>query len=419
MKFDKILMSAVEHDLQNGLIPMLLGEPGIGKSSWIIALGQHLHTKVFVLPCNQLADKADLTGARLVPVTKVVRHKDGTTEEVQDYEQRFYPHVVICRAIDYAESHPTETPILFMDELNRTTPDVTSEALSIPTLRSIGYRKLPDNLRVITAGNDKGNITALDEASISRFALYHVTPDVNTYLSLDDSLNPFVKNVLTQHPETIFGKHLPASLSGAGTNQDDDEDGTSIDDIFDDGEEMFQITTPRTITGVSRWLNSYTNDDLKSMLGTTVTTEDGDQISVLQEMLEGHTGKTAFTAMLLSEISQGVNTINSQANVFTVPKPACWDVLAGQASMSDMNDYITQMTDNDKAGCLVYAMYDKSDNSDIIESLVPQTQILSSDDTQNLFKLFTAKDAISEVNKEAFFSVKNSRFVESFRTLFA
>ena len=100
---------------------------------------------------NQLADKADLTGCRLVPV--------GTTKNGEkEYAQVFYPHVVIRNAIKYAEENPDETPILFLDEINRTTPDVTSEALSIPTLRSIGNTNIPDNLKVIIAGNDKGKI---------------------------------------------------------------------------------------------------------------------------------------------------------------------------------------------------------------------------------------------------------------------
>lgn len=114
MKFDETLAQCVMKNLKTGSIPMLLGEPGIGKSSWVQALADRMRTKCFVLPCNQLADKADLTGARLVPHTD----NNGNTT----YSQVFYPHQVIHEAIEYAETHPRETPILFMDELNRTTP---------------------------------------------------------------------------------------------------------------------------------------------------------------------------------------------------------------------------------------------------------------------------------------------------------
>lgn len=417
MKFDNNLMLMVEKDLKNGLIPMLLGEPGIGKSSWVMDLATRMHTKVFVLACNQLADKADLTGARLVPVTtkEIV---NGTPVETQEYEQRFYPHVAISRAIKYAKEHPTETPILFMDEINRTTPDVTSAALSIPTLRSIGYTDLPDNLRVVTAGNNKGNIIALDTASISRFVMYPVQPDVDTFLNLDDNLNPFVRNVLTHHPETIFGKGLPASLRGVTVKHDDDDDENqtyNIDDILDDGEEMLQITTPRTITGVSNWLNSFTNDELRMLIGTSVQSQDGDSISALQEALEGHTGKTAFTSILLQEIVTGINTVNNQASVFTVPKPNCYNKLK-TGSLQDTFALIQDMDDRDKSGCLVYALYEKEDNSDIISYIAKTTTTLEPEDTKNLAKLFSSS-AITDTNKEAFFSA-GTQLTNSWQTLF-
>lgn len=415
MKFDKTLMNIVKKNVQLGIIPMLLGEPGIGKSSWVIDLGKELHTKVFVLACNQLADKADLTGTRLVPVKRTIKNANGKTSEITDYEQHFYPHVVICEAINYALENPNETPILFLDELNRTTPDVTSEALSIPTLRSIGNRPLPDNLRVITAGNDKGNITSLDEASISRFALYHVVPDTLTFLKLDDSLNVFIKNVLTKHPETIFMKNLPAALVGANNNDDDDNE-ENIADIFDEGEDMYQITTPRTISALSKMLNSFTNDEIKAMLMETSTNDDGDSISVLQEVLEGHTGHTPFTLSLLQEINTNINTINVQSNVFTVPKPTCFDSLKTQPTIDAINDFVSNMTDNDKAGCLVYAMFENTDNTDIVVPLASELTVLPQNDMQNLIKMFST-NMIADVNKNAFFSV-NNKLTTGYQNLF-
>ena len=123
MKFAD-LDKLVARDIKHNNVPMLVGEPGIGKSSWVEGLANTLGTRCFCLAINQLADKADLTGCRLVPTGK--KNKKGE----DDYCQVFYPHTIIRQAIDYAEGHPDETPILFLDEINRTTPDVTSEALS-------------------------------------------------------------------------------------------------------------------------------------------------------------------------------------------------------------------------------------------------------------------------------------------------
>lgn len=397
MKFDQTFMNIVLTDLKNGLIPMLLGEPGIGKSSWVEALGPVLNTKVFVLACNQLADKTDLTGARLVPLTETVTNPDGTTmEKVVDYEQVFYPHRVINQAIKYAEEHPNETPILFMDELNRTTPDVTSEALSIPTLRSIGNKDLPNNLRVVTAGNDKGNVVALDDASISRFALYRVQPDVDTFLGLSNEINPFVQKVLRDHPETIFCKSIRVE---AGTADDDDGNEVDIDEITGEDGEMNQIATPRTIMGVSKWLNSFGNPELLTMCAT-INKINGEDVSVLQECLEGHTGKTMFTQFLLAEIATNIQNVNNQQNTITVRKPNVYDTMKQCGDMTTLNNFIAALSDADKSACIVYALQEPTDNTIYIQALAAVTNGLVAADTRILMNL-ASNDKLDEDNKTA------------------
>lgn len=419
MKFDNMLMDVVKKILETNHVPMLLGEPGIGKSSWVEELGKLMHTKVFVLACNQLADKADMTGSRLAPVGKtIVNNPDGSTTEEVDYAQKFFPHIVVKEAIEYALANPSETPILFMDELNRTTPDVTSEALSLPTLRSIGNVSLPANLRIITAGNDKGNITALDEASRTRFVLLHVAPDVETFINVNPNLNTFVQKVLSAHPETIFGRNLAATMSGGQTKDDDDDDDTTynIEDVYmDDGEDMSQLTTPRTISSVSDWLNQCDTDELKMYLGTLVQNEDNMTVSLLQEILEGHTGKTAFTALLLAEITTGINTVNLNNTKFHVPKPRVYDQLVSQPTHDALNDFITNMSDSDKSGCLVYALSEKTDTSDIINALANCTT-LTKDDTSTMVNLFS-QNLITEENKQTFFDT-NSLIANQWSAIF-
>lgn len=395
MKFNDVFQDTVEKIINNSKqVPMLLGEPGIGKSSWVEDLGRKLHTKVFTLACNQLADKADLTGARLVPV-------ETSTGETT-YEQVFYPHAVIRRAIAYAIENPHETPILFLDELNRTTPDVTSELLSIPTLRAIGNTDLPENLRVITAGNDKGNITTLDEASISRFVLFPVEPDVETFIQVNTQLNPFVKTVLMQHPESLFCKMVQAVTSQS--DDDDDDDGmTSIDEILDDGEDMNQITTPRTITGVSNWLNCYDNAALMTLLQET-RNRDGEEVSLLQEIIEGFTGRTNFTKFLMAEIATNLMTVNNQSNVTSVPKPQCYDKMKQCPDITALNQFISTMSDHDKSGCLVYALYEKADNKAYINAILASgITTLESNDMKSLMSLF-GSDQLDDANVATFIS---------------
>lgn len=406
MKFDNTLKKVVRMDVENGLIPMLLGEPGIGKSSWVEDLAKDMNTKCFTLAVNQLADKADLTGARLIPV----KLDNGETT----YKQYFYPHAVIHDAIEYAKNNEDETPILFMDELNRTTPDVTSEALSIPTLRSIGSVKLPKNLRVITAGNDKGNITSLDEASISRFVLYKVEPDTDTFIKLDDNLNKYVKETLDKNPELIFCKKVEI-VKGEDDKGNVYEEDLSIDDFGDFDEDMNQITTPRTIMGTSLWLNSLSDYDIKKLIN-----EEHDNVSLLEECIIAHVGETLFANKLLETIVEDFQN-KVMVNITNKPKtPLKYNNLKKITKRDELEEEINKLSDEDKMDTLVYALYENNDNENLIIPLSKSFDKITGDKLRNLISLINQ----SEVNKDNYdlFLKQNTKltnFVEQMVEAFA
>lgn len=380
MKFNDVLTSFVSKDLNAGKIPMLLGEPGIGKSSWTEALAESMQTRCFTLAVNQLADKADLTGARLVPTDN------------GGYKQVFYPHEVIMDAVEYATNHPRETPILFLDEINRTTADVTSAALSIPTMRRIGSVRLPSNLRVMIAGNDKGNITSLDEASVSRFVLYRTEPDTQTFLNLSDSLNPFVKAVLTKNPSLIFCKSIDVAVVNTG----DDEDGEKneslcIDDIITDGEGMQQITTPRTIMSLSDWLNLFDKDELIQLMTTPAVVE-GINSDLLMEGIVGHAGYTDFAIKVEDEIRATINTVSSSAAGKTPKAPQCYAALKQQGDMAALQAYVASLNEAELSACITYAIYEKVDNRTILLELVKNANKIDPNDMTMLMNMVAAED---------------------------
>lgn len=382
MKFDDTLMSFVSKDLNAGKIPMLLGEPGIGKSSWTEALAANMQTKCFTLAVNQLADKADLTGARLVPT--------GTDN---NYKQVFYPHEVIMDAVEYANQHNRETPILFLDEINRTTADVTSAALSIPTMRRIGSVKLPPNLRVMIAGNDKGNITSLDEASISRFVLYRTEPDTQTFLDISDTLNPFIRNVLTKNPQLIFCKSIDVAVAGKKDDDadEDKEETLCIDDIITDGEGMQQITTPRTITALSDWLNCFDKDELIKLMATPATVE-GINTNALMEGIVGHAGYTNFSICVESEIRMSVNTLSATAATKIPKMPGCYNALKSQTDMAALQSYVAGLNEAELSAAIVYAIYEKIDNRTILLELTKHANKINPDDMAMLMNMVATED---------------------------
>lgn len=383
MLFNEMLVDTTIDLLEAGRVPALMGEPGIGKSSFVEDVARRTNTRCFTLPCNLLADKADLTGARLV-----------LDEKTGIWSQKFFPHDTISQAISYAKNNPNEQPILFLDEINRTTSDVTSGTLTLVTLRRIGNEDLPKNLRIIVAGNDKGNVTALDDASISRFAIINVAPDASTLIEvLDDNLHPWVKKVLEKHPETVFVKNTNEQIAVNGQDDEDDDATVSVFDLFDGTEEIRPFATPRTIDGVSRYLNVLSFDKIASLMATPSVTRDGRNISYLQEVIEGLTGNTSFTTLLMGIISDELSKGSTGTqNAQRVVKPRIYDKLkeASKTSIDAINQVIATMTDNDASGCFVFAMYEREDNTTIIRALNERLDKLAQNHINELIVLWSS-----------------------------
>ena len=384
MLFNELLVTTTVKLLDANRVPALMGEPGIGKSSFVEDVARRTNTRCFTLPCNLLADKADLTGARLV-----LDEKTGV------WSQKFFPHSVISQAINYAKDNPNEQPILFLDEINRTTSDVTSSTLTLVTLRRIGDEDLPKNLRIIVAGNDKGNVTALDDASVSRFTIINVAPDASTLIEvLGKNLHPWVKTVLEKHPETIFVKNTNEQVVADGQDDDDDDNATvSVFDLFDGTEEIRPFATPRTIDGVSQYLNVLSFEEVASLMATPSTTRDGRQVSYLQEVIEGLTGNTSFTTLLMGVISDELSKGSTgNNNAQRVVKPRIYSDLkeAATTSVDAVNQVVASMTDNDASGCFVFAMYERENNAVIIEALNERLDKLAQNHINDLIILWSS-----------------------------
>lgn len=391
MKFNDTLTTLVRQSLEVGAVPALMGEPGIGKSSFMEDIAYTMGTKCFTVQCNLLADKADLTGGRLMA------DENGT------YKMSFFPHEDVMSAIEYATANSGEYPILFLDEINRTTSDVTSASLGLSTARKIGREKLPENLRIAVAGNDKGNITTLDEASLSRFAIFHVEPDAQTFLALDSQINPWIKKVLTQYPDLIFQKSTPSTMVADG---DDDDDGNvTMAELFDGGEDMNQLTTPRTIDYLSRWLNAADTQELAGYLATPVQI-DGRDTSLLNEAIEAFVGDTMFTTQLVSVIADDLasNLGGAAQNRVNVPKPNCYTDLKAAGTVDELVEKIEQLTDNQKSGSLLYALKEGEDNARLIEQLVQNTAQMEPDHTRTLIEMVSTQQA-NRQNVEALLDV--------------
>ena len=354
-------------DLKMGQTPALIGEPGIGKTSWIRDLEKVNKTKTFILPVNQLADRADLTGVRM------------TQTESGKWQQESFPHSIIMEAIEYAEKHPDEEPNLLLDEFNRAGSDITSAILSFQTLRKIGNIKFPDNLRLIVAGNDKGNVTSLDSASITRFSLYHIIPDLETYLAVQE-VNPFIRDVLTKHPDDLMATETVIKNNSDGDDEDDeDNEQFELAGLEFMVEESFkQKTNPRTITYTSEWLDAMGIDKsgsgaekelLANMFTDMTSTSNG---NVLLAGIVAHVGHTTFAYHLFDEIYAHFNSMLSTTQSNTRPK---------LTNLRPKQEFINSLS--------------RADSVQKIEELIQNT---SPDDNRNAVIWLTEIESVKEIN---------------------
>ncbi len=338
------------------IAPFIKGEAGIGKSSIIEELCNECGWAFFLLPCNQLGEKTDLTGCRTGKTTKVI---NGTPEEI--WSQIFFPHAAVQAAMTYAQEHPDQIVILFLDEIKRTSSDVTSALLSFTTARTIGTYTFPDNVHFILAGNDKGNIQVLDEASISRFAMFTLIPTAEAWMEHEKNVNPYIEAVLKANPDLILCKTAPATTSVVDNGQGDVYQATF--DPFDDGCEGFkQFATPRTISGLNAFLNGCSDDELQYYIGQQYKDIDnnGEPESLLRAIIVGHVGDTEFADMVCKQIGDDIkNKRLTSAITVTIPvEPAFYKSLLVSSDRTTRDNMIANLSDEEKSELLLYTVYD-------------------------------------------------------------
>lgn len=422
----KQLDSLIRADIKSNIAPILLGEPGIGKSSYLENLAREFKTKVFTLPMNQLADRADLTGARVVETT------DSYDNSKTVFKQEFFPHATIMDSISYANAHPDECPILFLDEANRTEDGITSAALSFITLRRVGTMDFPKNLRFVLAGNDKGNITVFDKASITRFSVYKIAPDAETFLEKNTNLNPFVSEVIRKNPRLITPDEIMSVQTFGSTDPDDDDEAATMFDInaFGDESAAFdQMTVPRTITSVSNWLNSLgengikksgTDEELKLIqeLKSETISQDNTAQSLLLYGIIAHSGNSEFSHELNQLIEEHFTSAMSSAATATKPglilerfrpEQDIINTLSRSKDVPEVEALMATLDDEQQERLFVWlfeeaSVFEINNNVAVtaaINYVLNSIQTLSRDVTQGVSEIVSHHESVSHVTLKA------------------
>ena len=146
------MKKAVDVVIKSGHVPNIVGLQGIGKTDMVREYAKDHDYPFTEITCS-LIQEGDLA----MPYIQ----KD--TNGVGDVE--YSVNRVIRNICD--KSYGKECGILFLDEFNRTSPQVQSELMNLVHQRRVVDYKLPDNIRIVLAMNPSSEMAGYEDTSYS------------------------------------------------------------------------------------------------------------------------------------------------------------------------------------------------------------------------------------------------------------
>lgn len=155
------MLTAVPVVLKAGNVPNIVGEAGIGKSALVTDVATRLHAKLFTTVVS-LSEKGDLA-IPVPPLTSDSFIQTAAYGRLADV-QFGYAHTLIA-IIQYAEAHPQQPILWFLDEFNRGTQAVQSELMNLVLQRTINTLKLPPQVQLILAENPDASMAGFEDST--------------------------------------------------------------------------------------------------------------------------------------------------------------------------------------------------------------------------------------------------------------
>lgn len=214
----KSLLKAVPVVLKAGNVPNIVGEAGIGKSALVAQVADDMNAKLFTTVVS-LSEKGDLS----IPVPPLTSDSFVETKNFGKLAdvQFGYSHTLVS-IITYAEAHPDQQVIWFLDEFNRGTQAVQSELMNLVLQRQINSLTLPDQVQIVIAENPDSTmagfedsnygVTAGDSAIKDRTVRLIMRADVADWLdwagqtapSGKTNIHELVRKYISTEPEMLF-----------------------------------------------------------------------------------------------------------------------------------------------------------------------------------------------------------------------
>ncbi|GAX05491.1 ATPase [Secundilactobacillus pentosiphilus] len=152
------LVTAIPVVLKAGNVPAIVGEAGIGKSALVQTVAEKMNAKLFTTVVS-LSEKGDLA-IPIPPMTEKAFVKTSAYGELADVKFG-YTHTLI-EIIQWAQAHPQQPIIWFLDEFNRGTQAVQSELMNLVLQRQINSLRLPDQVHMVLAENPDATMAGFE-----------------------------------------------------------------------------------------------------------------------------------------------------------------------------------------------------------------------------------------------------------------
>ncbi len=211
------LLTAVPLVIRAGNVPNIVGEAGVGKSALVADVAHHMGAKLFTTVVS-LSEKGDLA----IPVPPLTNDSFVETKQYGRLANvQFGYSETLVQIIKYAETHPDQPIVWFLDEFNRGPQAVQSELMNLVLQRKINSLSLPTQVHIIIAENPDNTMTGFKHSdygvAMGDAAIKDRTVRLVMATSLDDWLkwakqkvngnrsriNPLIISYLEEYPQRL------------------------------------------------------------------------------------------------------------------------------------------------------------------------------------------------------------------------
>lgn len=153
------LLTTVPLVLRAGNVPNIVGDAGIGKSALVEDVARQMGAQLYTTVVS-LSEKGDLA----IPVPPLTSDSFVETKDYGRLANVQYGYAeTLIRIIHFAEEHPGQPIIWFLDEFNRGSQAVQSELMNLVLQRRINSLRLPAQVKMIIAENPDSTMAGFND----------------------------------------------------------------------------------------------------------------------------------------------------------------------------------------------------------------------------------------------------------------